>query len=149
MLDVNPDLVIITSEDKKIQYMNPKAIQKFGNCDKETSCHKFLFNFDIPCSWCAQKDAEIYENIQNEVIIPDDSKQYLVTFSKIQENSGKSSYLTSYKDVSELRQLQNERLQFFNALEVGLNEVYMLGQDFGIKYVNSVPVQNLGFSKSK
>ncbi|NOZ34523.1 MAG: PAS domain S-box protein [Chlorobi bacterium] len=149
MLDVNPDLVIITSEDKKIQYMNPKAIQKFGNCDKETSCHKFLFNFDIPCSWCAQKDADIYENIQNEVIIPDDSKQYLVTFSKIQENSGKSSYLTSYKDVSELRQLQNERLQFLNALEVGLNEVYMLDQDFGIKYVNSVPVQNLGFSKSK
>lgn len=150
ILDADPDIVLITSKDKKIHYMNSAAVNKFGNQEEKATCHKELFGLKEPCEWCGHNYLGNYKQIQNEVTLPEDNKRYLMTFSQVHKNNGQSTYMTSYKDVTELRQLQTERLQFLNALEVGLNEVYLLNpNNFEIKYINNKPIENTGFSKSE
>ncbi len=150
MLEASPDIIMICSDDKKVQYMNQQAVKKFGFVEKGDICYKSIFGFNSPCEWCGHKFVDKYETYQNEIIIPGEDNRYLLTFSKTHNTDGHTNYMACYKDVTDLRKLQTERLQFLNVLEHALNEVYILNtNDFSIKYVNTKPVRNLGLSKEE
>ncbi|MCF6366449.1 MAG: PAS domain S-box protein [Bacteroidales bacterium] len=146
ILNANPDIITICSKDKKLQYMNTAAVNKFGYKENGVTCYKALFGFEKVCSWCGHEYADKYGCFQNEVVFPGDYRYLLGTFSKINNNET-TDYLCLYKDITELKSLQNERLDLLSALETGLNEVYIINpSSFNIMYANSKSYKNLGIS---
>ncbi|MCF6240460.1 MAG: PAS domain S-box protein [Bacteroidales bacterium] len=147
ILNANTDAVIITSEDCHVQYMNPAAKNKFGTVEKTEICHKALFKQEKKCEWCGFHNLNKPENSYEEIKHPIDDRIYIVSNSRILNNDGSSSLMSVYRDVTELRKAERERLKFLDTLEASLNEIFIFDvKSLKFHYVNQGGIKHLGYS---
>ncbi len=150
MLEANQDIVIIKSPDNTITYMNPAAKLKSKKRNIIDNCHQALFGLDMPC-----KDCKVANNFQKltyhrEITDPFDSAIYLASYFPIKNIDGSDSTMCIYKDITNLRNIENERSRLLNVLEATQNEIYIVDQSNNqIKYVNESAVHNTGYSKDE
>ncbi len=147
MLNSNTDAVIITSGNYRVEYMNPAAQKKFGVIEKSELCHGSLFGSDKKCEWCGFDKLLKNKITQQEIKNPTDERNYIVSYSRILNNDGTISLMSIYRDVTDLRKTERERLQLLDTLEASLNEIFIFDTEtLKFQYVNEGTVKNLGYS---
>ncbi len=147
ILNANTDAVIITSEDCHVQYMNPAAQNRFGAVKKAELCHKVLFKQNKKCEWCGFHDRNKSGNSYKEIKHPIDGRIYIVSNSRILNNDGSSFLMSVYRDVTELRKAERERLKFLDTLEASLNEIFIFDfETLKFQFVNQGGINHLGYS---
>ncbi len=147
ILNANTDAVIITSEDCRVQYMNPAAQNKFGTVEKTEICHRALFKQNKKCEWCGFHNLNKPEHSYKEIKHPIDGRIYIVSNSRILNSDGSTSLMSVYRDITELRKTERERLKFLDTLEASLNEIFIFDVNtLKFHYVNQGGIKHLGYS---
>ncbi len=54
VLESTPDLVLIASRERRIEYVNPALARSLGRKVLGEACHRTLFGLDRACPWCCQ-----------------------------------------------------------------------------------------------
>ncbi len=54
VLESTPDMVVIASRERRIEYVNPALARSLGRRVLGEVCHRTLFGLDRPCPWCSQ-----------------------------------------------------------------------------------------------
>jgi PAS domain S-box-containing protein len=147
ILNANTDAVIITSENCQVQYMNSAAQNRFGTVKKTEPCHKALFKQNKKCEWCGFHNQNKSGNSYKEIRHPNDGRIYIVSNTRILNNDGSSSLMSVYRDVTELRKAERERLKFLDTLEASLNEIFIFDvKTLKFQFVNQGGIKHLGYS---
>lgn len=147
ILDANLDAVIISSEDCQIQYMNPAAKKTFNISKTKGLCHELLFEKSERCEWCKFKQLGNEDYNYSEIINPKDGKIYLVSFSQILSDDKNKSIMSVYRDLTDFRKSERERLRLLDILEASLNEIYIFDlETLKFQYVNQGGINHLGYS---
>ncbi len=53
ILESTPDMVLISTPEHRVEYVNPALARVFGREIQGGVCHEVLFGLDRPCPWCA------------------------------------------------------------------------------------------------
>jgi len=129
MMEVLIDPAYICSRDFVIEYMNPAMIEKVGYDATGEICHKVMHGLDEKCQWCIHEKVMQGEFIRAEVLSPLDNKIYHGTSSPISHIPGSTSKLTVFRDITEIKKLE-ERLQQAQKMETIGNLAGGIAHDF-------------------
>jgi PAS domain S-box-containing protein len=150
MLEANQDIVIIKSPDNRISYMNLAAKIKSKDHDITDNCYEALFGLSGPCLDCKASNCAQIKTHHREITDPEDNTIYLASYFPIKNIDGTDSIMCIYKDITSLRNIENERMRLLNILEATQNEIYIIDHIHNkLKYVNESAVKNTGFSKTE
>ena len=150
ILDANPDMTVICSKEKVIEFANPKAEKEFGDNLEGTTCYKSLFGLNSQCEWCGHKKINNTNEYTNEVVNYINKNRYIISYSEIKNEDKSISYMSSYKDVTAISKIQSEKLKFLKTIEAGINEIYLFDPNtFQFQYVNKRAIDNLGYSQKE
>ncbi len=116
MMEAMDEPAYICSSDFRIEYMNPAMIKKVGRSANNELCHEVIHNNPLKCKWCEHEKVMRGEIIKTELVNPKDDQAYFISHSPIFHVDGSISKLTIYRDVTEIKKLEN-RLQQSQKME--------------------------------
>ena len=105
------DEAYICSSDFRIQYMNPATVSRIGRDATGELCHKAIYALDEQCSWCRFEKVLQGENIEYELLNPNNNRYYSLSNSPIHHMDGLISKLTVCRDITEVKMLESQLLQ--------------------------------------
>jgi len=105
------EAIYICSPGFHIEYMNPAMIKRTGYNAVGESCHKVMHGFDEKCPWCVSEKVTLGESINYEIVSPKDNRTYNISNSPIFHNDGSISKLTMFRDITEMKKLENSLQQ--------------------------------------
>jgi len=150
ILNNSKDAIIISSTNYKLQYKNPAAIKQMENNTNSDYCYTALFGFKEKCTWCAFSSMKKDEVVEKEIQHPITKKNYIVDFSYLKNEDDTYSFMSVYKDITELRKAEEEKNKLLQSLEASFNEIYLFDtQNLKFEYINEATVKNLGYSKEE
>jgi PAS domain S-box-containing protein len=116
MMEVQKDPTYISSSDMRIQYMNPAMIKWIGKDATGQTCHEAIWKNPSPCSWCQQARIMKGKTATAEVRVPNSDDVFHLSSAPIHHMDGSISKFTSYRNVTDIKQL-NMRLQQAQKME--------------------------------
>ncbi|MBN1252895.1 MAG: PAS domain S-box protein [Bacteroidales bacterium] len=150
ILDNNSDAIIISSTDYKLRYRNPAASKNIKQNGDSEYCYIALFGFKEKCPWCVFDTLKKNEVIEKEIIHPTTNKYYITTFSYLKNTDDTYSLMSVYKDITELRKTEEEKIKLLASLEASFNEIYLFEiNNFRFEYINDASVKNLGYTRDE
>jgi len=111
IMDSMRDCAYICSSDFRIEYMNPPMIVRVGRDCAGEICHKAIYDRDEKCSWCVFDKVQQNEHIKYEFLDPKDNRYFSVTDSPIVNADGGISKLTIFRDISDIKTMEKNRLK--------------------------------------
>jgi PAS domain S-box-containing protein len=149
MLETMQDIVIILSLDNTISYMNPSATKKLINNNILNKDYSTLYDLDQIRKNCKNLSIHLKETCHKEIKDYDNSF-YLASYSPIKNADGTDSIMCIYKDITNLRRIENERINLLNILEATQNEIYIIDHETKqFTYTNETAEINTGYPKAE
>jgi two-component system, cell cycle sensor histidine kinase and response regulator CckA len=106
MMESMYDPAYICSPDYRIEYMNSVMVKRTGRDAVGEHCYKMIHELDRKCPWCVHDKVQQDENCVIETVSPKDNRTYSVSHSPIKHADGSISKLTVYRDVTELKNME-------------------------------------------
>jgi len=107
MMESMEDAVYICSSDFHIEYMNPAMVKRTGVDFTGETCHKAIHGLYQKCPWCKNDKIMRGESIKYEQVSPKDGKYYHISSSPIFHVDGSVSQLAVFRDVTEIKKMEN------------------------------------------
>lgn len=111
MMESMNDPAYICSSDLHIEYMNPAMIQRVGKDLTGQLCYRALHNLNQQCDWCVYERVHNGELFEHQILSPMDQRIYLVAHSPIRHADGSVSKMAVYRDVTELKQAEENAVE--------------------------------------
>jgi len=115
------DMVLMIDQDYKIEYMNPAAMHNFSSAKNILLCHEIIYGIPSPCEDCPQ--SKIFDLTSSKEYLTEKkigSKLYEIKYSPILKQDNTKSILAIIRDVSEKRQLEEERAKAQKLESIGI-----------------------------
>jgi PAS domain S-box-containing protein len=122
MMEAMSDSVYICSPDFRVTYMNPAMVKKLGRDATREPCHKAIYGLDERCSWCVHTRVQKGEHVETEVINPKEGRFYHVSHSPIFHLDSSISKMTIFRDITQLKQAEEELRKARDELEDRVQE---------------------------
>ncbi len=120
MMDSMTDAAYICSPDFRVEYMNPTMIKRTGGDSTGEPCYKVINALDEQCPWCVHDKVQKGEHAVSEISSPKDGRTYSVAHSPIRHVDGSISKLTIYRDLTELKKMEEELRKAQRLESIGL-----------------------------
>jgi two-component system, cell cycle sensor histidine kinase and response regulator CckA len=111
MMESMNDPVYICSPDFRVEYVNPAMVKRTGGNAAGKHCFKTINGLDDKCPWCIHEKVQQGENCVTEIVSPKDRRIYNVSHSPIHHVDGSISKLATYRDITEIRNMEQQLLQ--------------------------------------
>ncbi|WP_167527543.1 PAS domain-containing hybrid sensor histidine kinase/response regulator [Desulfosarcina alkanivorans] len=105
------DPIYICSADFRVEYMNPAMIKMAGRHAIGESCHNVIHGLDEKCPTCIHQKVMAGESITREVELLKENRTFSVSNSPIFHADGSVSKLTVFRDVTNVKIMENCILQ--------------------------------------
>lgn len=106
MMEAMKDAAYIVSQERCIEYVNPRMIKRIGYDATGEICHKTIHGSDDPCSWCVFDQVRQGEDVEYELMSPKDNRYYAITNSPIHHPGGTVSKLSIFRDITESKVIE-------------------------------------------
>ena len=103
MMEALKDSVYICSSDLRIEYVNPKMVDRIGRDVTGEHCYKAIYGCDEKCSWCSLDKVLQGQGVDYELLNPNDDRNYYLINSPLHHADGSVSKLTICHDVTEYK----------------------------------------------
>jgi len=120
MMESMTDAVYICSPDFRVEYMNPAMIKRTERGATGELCYKEINALDAKCPLCVHDKVQKGEYAVTEIISPKDGRTYSVSHSPIHHVNGSISKLTIYRDLTELKKMEEELLKAKKLESIGI-----------------------------
>ncbi len=108
ILDAMTYSVYISSQDFRIEYMNPAMINKIGRDATDNACHRVIYDNDNPCPWCILDKVRQGKHVEYEVENAKKNRNYSVSNSPIFNSDGTISKLTIFRDITHIKAMEKQ-----------------------------------------
>src|SRR3989339_1927678 len=115
-------LIYICSPDYRIEFMNPRLIERTGYDGTGECCFKVLHERNSVCPWCVNERVFRGETVRCEVQSPKDSRWYYVVNTPIYPSDGRISKQAMIQDITGLKQTEETLRQAQAELEHRVEE---------------------------
>jgi len=149
MMESMKSAVYICSPDFRVEYMNPVMIKRTGRDATGEVCHKAVNDLDEQCPWCAHDKIQQGESAETEMLSPKDKRYYNISHSPIFHQDGSISQMTIYRDRTESKQVEEERIRLATAIEHAAESVIIASRPGTIQYVNPSFEQLSGYTQEE
>jgi PAS domain S-box-containing protein len=149
MMDSMKASVYICSPDFRVEYMNPAMIKRTGVDATGEVCHKAIHDLDEQCPGCVHDKIQQGESVETEILSPNDNRYYNVSHSPIFHQDGSISKMTIYRDMTESKTAEQERVRLATAIEQASESVIISDRPGTIQYVNPAFEQLSGFNREE
>ena len=146
MMAAMDDAAYICSPDFFIDYMNPVMIKRIGRDATGEICHKVINDLDERCPWCVHDRIQQGESAQIDIISPQDNRSYHVSYSPVFYENGSILKMTIYRDTTERKQVEKERILLATAVEQAAESIIISDRPGTIQYVNPAFERLSGFT---
>jgi len=146
MMAAMNDAAYICTPDFFIDYMNPVMIKRLGRDATGELCYKVINDLDERCPWCVHDRIQQGESAQIDIISPLDNRSYHVSYSPVFYENGSISKMTIYRDTTESKQAEKERLLLATAIEQAAESIIISDKQGTIQYANPVFERLSGFT---
>jgi len=109
MMDAMTDPVYICSPGYKVVYMNPAMILRIGQDGTGEHCYRVINDLEERCPWCVFEKVQEGQKCETDIVSPKDNRFYHISHSPIFNDDGSISKLTIYRDITELKQTEEEK----------------------------------------
>jgi PAS domain S-box-containing protein len=96
-------LFYICSPDYRVEFMNPRLIERTGYDGTGEYCYKVLYELNSICPWCVNERVFRGETVRGEVQNPKDGRWYYEVNSPIYHNDGRISKQAMIQDITGLK----------------------------------------------
>jgi len=141
--------VYICSPDFRVEYMNPAMIKRRGIDATGEVCHKAIHDLDEPCPWCVHHKIQHGESAETATLSPKDNRYYNVSHSPIFHQDGSISKMTIYRDMTESKKAEEERIRLATAIEQASESIIISDRPGTIQYVNPAFEHLSGFNREE
>ncbi len=117
MVEAFDGLIYICSQDYRVEFMNPRLIERTGYDGTEEYCYKVLHERDSICPWCVNERVFRGETVRREVQSLKDQRWYYVVDTPIYRSDGHVSKQGMIQDITELKQNEEAVRQAHAELE--------------------------------
>jgi len=100
--------------------MNPAMRQRVGYEAIGETCHRAINGLDGQCPFCVHSKVQQGAHLTTEIVSPRDGRSYLVSHSPLVRGNGSISKMTIYKDITNIKQMQEALLKVKKAELLGL-----------------------------
>jgi PAS domain S-box-containing protein len=149
MLDSMEDMVYISSDQFRIEYLNPAMMRRVGQESLGELCYAAIHGLTSVCPWCTALQAGPGEAARHELTSPRDERSYHVSHAAIHNTDGSLSRMFILRDVTESRQNESERTLLSAAVEQAAEMILITDSDGVIQYVNPAFEQVTGYTRAE
>ncbi len=110
MMETMKDPVYICSPDYTVIYMNPAMIERTCTDVTGHKCYRTIHGLDDICPWCGWQDETFLDDYSKEISSPLDGRFYNISCSSIVMSDDQRLKLFIYRDITEVKQLENQLL---------------------------------------
>ncbi len=129
IMEAMDELAYICSSNFKIGYMNPAMVKWLGTDATGETCYKAIHGLNARCRWCAHEKVLKGETVRTELVKPDSDRVLFVSQAPIFHPNGTVSKLSLYRDITEIKKLEN-RIQQAQKMESIGNLAGGIAHDF-------------------
>ena len=122
MVEAFDGLIYICSHDYRVEFMNPRLIERTGYDGTGEYCYKVLQARDSICPWCVNERVFRGETVRCEVQSPKDHRWYYAVNTPIYHSDGRVSKQAMIQDITELKQAEEALRQTHAELERRVEE---------------------------
>jgi len=115
-------LIYICSPDYRVEFMNPRLIERTGYDGTGEYCYKVLHDRDSICPWCVNDRVFRGETVRWEIQSPKDNRWYYVMNTPIYHRDGRVSKQAMMQDITEFQQTKESLRQVHQELERRVEE---------------------------
>ena len=108
MVEAYDGFVYICSDDFRIEYMNPRLIERTGRDAVDELCYKVLHDRNSVCPWCVNERVFRGETVRWEVQSPKDNAWYYVVNTPIEHTDGSRSKMAMILDITDRRRMEEQ-----------------------------------------
>jgi len=94
-------LIYVCSRDYRVEFMNPRFIERTGRDATGELCYKALHDLDHVCPWCVNDRVFLGETVRWEVKSPKDDRWYYIVNTPIHHVDGSMSKQAMILDITE------------------------------------------------
>jgi len=113
------DGVYIVDRDHDIKYVNPALIRDFGEY-LGRKCHEYFIGLSEPCPECKMEEVLSGETARREWYSERNNKTYDLLDSPLKNPDGGVSKITIFRDITDRKQIEEERLRSGKLESVGI-----------------------------
>ena len=122
MVEAFDGLIYICSPDYRVEFMNPRLIERTGYDGTGEYCYKVLHERNSICPWCVNERVFRGETVRWEVQSPKDNRWYYEVNTPIYHSDGRVSKQAMIQDITELKQTEEALRQAQAELERRVEE---------------------------
>ncbi len=115
-------LIYICSPDYRVEFMNPRLIERTGYDGTGEYCYKVLHERDSVCPWCVNERVFRGETVRWEVQSSKDHRWYYAVDTPIYHSDGRVSKQAMIQDITEFKQTEEALRQTHAELEHRVDE---------------------------
>ena len=149
MMESMKAAVYICSPDFRVEYMNSAMIKRTGLDAAGELCHKAIHDLEERCPWCAHDKIQQGASAETEILSPKDNRYYNVSHSPIFFQDGSISKMTIYRDITERKQAEEERVRLGTAIEQASESIIIADGPGTIQYINPAFEKLSGFNREE
>jgi len=153
MMESMKDEAYICLSDFRIQYMNPASVNRIGRDATGELCYKAIYGLDEQCSWCIFDKVLQGENVEYELLNPNNNRYYSISNSPIRHTDGSISKLTICRDITDVKKMelqlqQDHKMKIIGTLAAGIahqfnNDLYVITGNIDLIEMNFPSDENV------
>ncbi|GAM10098.1 signal-transduction histidine kinase senX3 [Geobacter sp. OR-1] len=109
MVDAFDGFIYICSQERRIEFMNKRMIERTGYDATGELCHKALHDLETVCPWCVNERVFRGETVQWELQSPKDGRWYYISNTPIRNTAGIMSKQAMITDITVRKQAEQDR----------------------------------------
>ncbi len=105
------DAAYITSKEFRIEYLNPRMIDRIGRDATGELCHKAVYDSSEKCPWCVMNQVQQGEHVEYEFVNSRDNRLYAVTNAPVYHTNGDITKLAISRDITDQMAVESQLRQ--------------------------------------